>query len=325
MKRSVLAGFAAALSLAAVATGAEVGFSEVKVENGIEEPLVVGLWYPTAAPVQDHRLGPYSQRVALDSQPSGNKLPLVVMSHGNGGSYQNHLDTALALAEAGFVVAAVSHTGDTFNDQSRALAMADRPRHIGRLIDYVSQDWAHRERVDGERVGAFGFSSGGFTALVLLGGKPDISLVDVHVRSHPLSYEALLQKRAGSLAAGASPGTWLRDPRIKAAVVVAPALGYTFADGGLSDVTAPVQLWRAQEDRILPDPDYAEAVRRALPRPAEFHSVPNADHFDFLAPCSEDLKRYAPAICASRPGFDRTAFHAAFNREVVRFFGETLR
>ena len=325
MQRSVLAGFAAALSLVGAATAADVGFSEVRVGDGTGRPLVVGLWYPTAAPAQDHRLGPYSQRVALDSQPAGARLPLVVMSHGNGGSYQNHLDTALALAEAGFVVAAVSHTGDTYDDQSRALAMADRPRHIGRLIDYVLRDWAHRERVDGERVGAFGFSSGGFTALVLLGGKPDLSLVDAHVRSHPSSYEAQLQKRAASPATGVSPATWLQDRRIKAAVVAAPALGYTFADGGLSDVTAPVQLWRAQDDHVLPDPDYAEAVRRALPRPAEFHSVPNADHFDFLAPCSEDLKRYAPAICTSRPGFDRTAFHAAFNQEVVRFFGETLR
>jgi len=325
MRRSLLAGFAAALSLAGVATAADVGFSEVKVEDGTEKPLVVGLWYPTAANAQDHRLGPYAQRVALDSQPSGARLPLVVMSHGNGGSYQNHFDTALALAEAGFVVAAVSHTGDTYDDQSRALSMADRPRHIRRLIDYVVRDWAHRERVDDKRVGAFGFSSGGFTALVLLGGKPDLSRVENHVASHPSSYEAQLRKRAGTAAAGALPATWSHDPRIRAAVVAAPALGYAFADGGLADVTAPVQLWRAQEDRVLPDPDYAEAVRRALPRPPEFHSVPNADHFDFLAPCSEDLKRYAPAICASRPGFDRTAFHDAFNQDVVRFFRETLR
>ncbi|MBU4040714.1 MAG: dienelactone hydrolase, partial [Alphaproteobacteria bacterium] len=31
-----------------------------------------------------------------------------------------------------------------------------------------------------------------------------------------------------------------------------------------------------------------------------------------------------PQLCRSQPGFDRAAFHQSFNREVVRFFRETL-
>jgi len=31
------------------------------------------------------------------------------------------------------------------------------------------------------------------------------------------------------------------------------------------------------------------------------------------------------AICQEHGGFDRTAFHQAFNTEVVRFFEQTLR
>jgi len=45
-------------------------------------------------------------------------------------------------------------------------------------------------------------------------------------------------------------------------------------------------------------------------------TTPN--HFDFR-PRDDMLKRYAPQICTSRPGYDRTAFHQAFNREVVTF------
>ena len=111
---------------------------------------------------------------------------------------------------------------------------------------------------------------------------------------------------------------------IKAAVVAAPALGYTFGREGLKDITVPIQLWRAADDHILPNPDYAEAVRIALPSPPEYHVVENADHFDFLAPCTDLLRQFAPAICVSRPGFDRTAFHQTFNDEVVRFFEQTL-
>ena len=35
-------------------------------------------------------------------------LPLVVMSHGTGGSFLGHFDTAMALADAGFVVVAMN-------------------------------------------------------------------------------------------------------------------------------------------------------------------------------------------------------------------------
>jgi pimeloyl-ACP methyl ester carboxylesterase len=92
----------------------------------------------------------------------------------------------------------------------------------------------------------------------------------------------------------------------------------------LKDITVPVQLWRAGEDHILPNPDYAKAVRIALPSPLEFHLVENGDHFDFLAPCTDILRQVAPVICVSRPRFDRVGFHQTFNDEVVRFFGRTL-
>src|SRR3569623_631760 len=43
----------------------------------------------------------------------GKGLPLIVVSHGRRGSFLAHSDTAAALADAGFVVAAINHPGDT--------------------------------------------------------------------------------------------------------------------------------------------------------------------------------------------------------------------
>ncbi|WP_211462330.1 alpha/beta hydrolase family protein [Collimonas silvisoli] len=116
-----------------------------------------------------------------------------------------------------------------------------------------------------------------------------------------------------------------KDPRIKAAVVAAPALGFAFAPDGLKNVTVPVQLWRAEEDAILPHPWYAEAVRLALPQPPEYHVVPKAGHFDFLHPCSEAFAARAPDICNSAPGFDRAAFHVMFNTSALAFFDKALK
>jgi len=51
---------------------------------------------------------------------TGAKLPLVVSSHGRGGWFGLHHDTAEALADAGFVVAAINHPGDNGNDSSQS-------------------------------------------------------------------------------------------------------------------------------------------------------------------------------------------------------------
>ena len=115
------------------------------------------------------------QTVAMAVEVAGRGLPLVVMSHGAGGSFQDHYDTALALAEAGFVVAAVTHTGDNYRDQSGFARIENRPRHIKVLIDYMLALSPQRDRLDPMRIGIFGFSAGGFTVLVAIGGVPDFS------------------------------------------------------------------------------------------------------------------------------------------------------
>jgi predicted dienelactone hydrolase len=304
-----------------------VGFQELRVANGADRPLVIGVWYPSDAPASDQRLGTFTQLVAPNGPLApGRTLPLVVMSHGNGGWYGGHYDTAIALARAGFVVAALSHTGDTYDDQSRATRLIDRPRQLHRLIDYMTGEWTAHDRIDAGRIGAFGFSSGGFTALVAIGGTPDLNAIAPHCRAHPGYYDCQLLKRVGGAETVTAPPAeaWTHDPRIRAAVVAAPALGFTFGKPGLQSIHVPVQLWRDLDDHILPNPDYAEAVRAALPEAPEMHLVEKADHFDFLAPCDDRLRDLAPDICRSEPGFDRVAFHETFNAAVTAFFSAHL-
>jgi predicted dienelactone hydrolase len=231
-----------------------------------------------------------------------------------------HVDTAVALARAGFIVAALTHPGDNWRDNSRATQIDRRPPALSALISYMLTDWSGHAAIDPNRIGAFGFSSGGFTVLAAAGGRPDMRRFVDHCAQHPQFFDCSLLKSGPRAVTGAWPE--MRDPRIKAIVVAAPALGFTFDRAGLARVRVPVQLWRADDDRILPAPFYADAVRAALPMGPEFHSVPNAGHFDFLAPCADTS--IAPQICQSAPGFDRTAFHARFNAAVVRFLRRKL-
>ena len=327
----LIAVFAAAcvVMTATRVLAADAGFQEAQVPNPGDQPITIGIWYPTAEPGREQRFGIQTQVVASPGAAvAGEHLPLVVMSHGTGGFYGSHYDIALALARAGFVVAALTHPGDNYMDKSRAGQVRRRPPQLQRVLDYMLTEWPDRARIDPEHIGAFGFSAGGFTVLAAIGGAPDFSKIRPHCEAHPDYFECTLNKRAAIApppAADASDANSFRDPRIKTAVIAAPALGYTFDREGLDPVTIPIQLWSAEFDHILPAPDYADSVRANLPRPPEFHLVAKADHFDFLAPCSAELAKIAPDICQSIAGFDREEFHQRFNAEVVRFFHETLQ
>jgi predicted dienelactone hydrolase len=314
--------------VAAPVFAADVGFEEVKIPNGAEPPLIAGIWYPTSSPAAPHALGNVTQTVAPDAPLVGDHLPLVVMSHGGAGSYGSHDDTALALAHAGFVAAAVSHAGDTFDDQSHVLQLWRRPEQLHRLVDYLLDTWRGHGQLDPARVGAFGFSNGGFTVLVAAGGLPDLSTIAPFCGAHPdQDLCAALQHAGVDLHIGADvpASAWVHDPRIRAVVIAAPSFGFAFGRTGLSTVRAPVQLWSAADDRHQPHPYYDEAVRDHLPRAPEYHAVANAGHYDFLPPCDERLARLRPEICNSLPGFDRAAFHEQFNANVVQFFQATLQ
>lgn len=308
-----------------IALGANVGFQKLTISNGQDRPITVGIWYPTDTTPSETRLETYTQVVATDAPIQGRRLALVVISHGAGGSFAAHYDTALALARNGFVVAALSHTGDTYDDLSRQLRIWGRPEQLRRLISYMLTEWPNHLHIDSRRVGAFGFSAGGFTVLAAAGGVPDLAKVAPFCEAHPAAFECQLRKQTSTPPPPVPASNWFRDRRIKSAVVAAPALGYTFGYSGLEQVLIPIQLWRAQDDHVLPHPYYAEAVHIALPRPPEYHVVPNADHFDFLAPCSEQLAKLVPLICSEHAGFDRVAFHTQFNADVVKFLRRTLR
>ena len=321
--------FSVALTLALIGACAHAaGFQHGFAADPDGKPLEIGIWYPSSAAVLPVAMGPTTMSVAVKGPVQGQALPLVLISHGTGGSFLGHFDTAMALADAGFVVAAVTHTGDNYADQSRAVDIMDRPRQISRVINHLLASWDGRAAIDPARVGMFGFSAGGFTTLASIGGVPDFSKIEPVCRQYPGDFACqLLAKNGGSNVSppAASAIANAADPRIKAAVVAAPALGFSFAPDGLKNVKVPVQLWRAEDDAILPHPRYAEAVRLALPQAPEYHLVPKAGHFDFLAPCSSALASIAPPICTSAPGFDRVEFHARFNAAVVGFFSKALR
>ncbi len=305
-----------------------VGFQITHAADVDGKPFAIGVWYPTEARTWPTALiGITLMNVARDSPIAGRQLPMVVISHGNGGGPQSHADLALALASAGYVVAAPTHAGDNFADQGGAGAAtlySSRTRQFRVAVDHMLTQWQWRDRIDPERVGAFGFSAGGFTVLAAAGAQPDMRLIAKHCAQAPeFVCDVLRHFNSPLLDVDGSAGEPMQPtPALRAAVLAAPGLGFTMTPTGLSSVQIPVQLWSGEKDGQVPYATNAKPVREALGRKAEFHSVPGAGHTSFLAPCG--LMRPA-AVCSDPDGFDRRSFHSAMNSEVVRFFEQHLR
>ncbi|MFN5035756.1 MAG: alpha/beta hydrolase family protein, partial [Bradyrhizobium sp.] len=285
------------------------------------------VWSPCAAPAGEVKLATTTLPGTANCPVVGEKLPLVLTSHGFGGGFTDQHDTAETLADAGFVVVAVNHPVDTgAGDMSRAntlAALVERSADIKRAVDYMLDAWPDRTKLDPGKIGFFGFSRGGYTGLIVAGANPDISKATAFC-DVPYPKPSCEELRRNALPTQAI----VHDPRVKAMVIADPAFGPLFDRDALKDVTIPIQLWASElsgEDKITEiNPGYVAAINQALPIKTDDHVVRNAGHFVFLAPCSATLAAKLPKICTDRPGFDRVAFHSELNAAMLAFFRKQL-
>jgi predicted dienelactone hydrolase len=303
------------------------GFLDLQLTDPVEGgqmPAIV--FYPTKVEGGSTSVGPFTIAATRGAAPAPGTYPLIVHSHGTGGSNLGHHDTLAALARAGFVAAAVEHPRDNYRDDSgfsTDLQVIGRPHHIVALIDGVLAHATVGPLVDRPRIGMAGFSAGGYTALVIAGAVPDFSLREEYRRAVP--NDPLRQRADAADPRRRKPDLKVvADPRVRAIFVMAPALGYVFDRAGLAKVEVPVRLYRPTADEVLAHPWNAERVAQMLPKPPEYQLVQGAGHYVFLAPCPMLLALRIPTICEDPKGVDRAAFHARLNTEMIEFFRRTL-
>ncbi len=308
---------------------ASIGFQQLSIPDPGGKPILVGIWYPTEARTAPQPLGIFSQSVALNGKISGRKLPVILVSHGAGGSLSSHYDTDLYLVNAGFVVVALTHTGDNDMDQSyvgNRKDLTDRPRQVEVVLDWVLSSWDDQSNLAKDKVGMLGFSLGAFTALVLAGGQPELQRMAGFCQTKPDAPECELIKstHGDQLDPNIENALWVHDTRIKAAVVAAPASSFLFGPGDLDNVHIPIELWEAGSDDLSPNLWNSDILRKELPNLRGAHIISNADHFVFLAPCSPALSLKVPYICDDLNGVNRSAVHRDFNSSVAKFFSTEL-
>ncbi len=311
--------------------------------------LVTDIWYPAAAgtkmaavtvgPADDPQftLGEW----ASNATPADGRFPLVVLSHGTGGSARIMSWLAVGLASRGYVVAAVNHPGNTALEEYTAegfLVWWERARDLSTAIDFVLRDEALSKMIDRQRIGAAGFSLGGYTMFEIAGARTDPSLFLDYCRSagaegcaDPPEFPNLfarwkeLEATSPSLqAAMKQAGDSYRDARVRAAFAIAPALGPAFTADSLKAISIPIQIVAGEADEIVPVAANARRLAETTPG-AALTLIPGAGHYTFLATCTDAGRRDRPQLCTDGAGVNREAVHQRTVEQAASFFDRTLR
>ena len=330
-------------AISAPANGSQNGVGLTRFEfrtASVDTPIVGYIFYPSAVGPKRTQIGVYEVAAHLDAPPlSGGRSPLVIISHGQGGSPLGHHDLATFLSAHGYVVASLEHPKDNVNDSSgvgTAEVLLGRPMHVSALIDALDTDRSWSSLIDFERIGVTGFSMGGYTSLVLVGARPNFErLLDLcNANVEPAVCDLLAQKGASldpdrpaeayvaSLTAAAS-GHSLSDTRIRAAFVMAP-MALVFDAKSMHDVKLPVYVHYATADRVLEPALNAANLIEWIPNLAGQTAVADADHWVYLAPCSNILAQAVPEICTDPPEVDRAALHRQIAQQALAFFSAHL-
>jgi predicted dienelactone hydrolase len=263
-------------------------------------PLDALLHYPCLQASVPTRFGPYEIDVSEAAPLAPGRLPLVLISHGSGGSPLLYRTLSLALARSGYLVALPKHPGNSLGDDDLANTsenLRDRPRQLLRLLDALLADPELGAAIAEEPVTAIGHSMGGYTVLCVAGGVPWTRARERIEVPH--------------------------DSRIGALVLMAPACGYFLVPRALQAVTAPILALTAEHDELTPDSQIRAALEGVPDRSrVTIETVRDAGHFSFLSPFPRSMHhpQFAPAWDPS--GFDRERFHQRLAVTVLQWIRE---
>jgi predicted dienelactone hydrolase len=101
-------------------TAFEAGWQLMRIAGPTPDSpsTTVALYYPTQVASRRIPMGPFTPNVAPQAPPEAAVKGLIILSHGTGGSELGHTSIAEALARHGYLVAALRHPGDNWQDRS---------------------------------------------------------------------------------------------------------------------------------------------------------------------------------------------------------------
>jgi len=288
-------------------------------------PIETSVFYPALTAERQESLGPFTESIVRDGDIAPGRKALVLISHGTGSMPMLHRGLAIHLARHGFIVVLPEHPGNSRRDDrlaGTATNLRNRPRHLIAVSDWMYESDLFGLSLTPNALAIVGHSLGGYTALAVAGGRPEAFPWETeNNQSCPIAVT--------------------RDHRVKALVLLAPAVAWFLAEGALADIDVPILMFTGQKDdleipgdKMLPDGNvvfmpagHSSIVTRGVTdqRLVEHRVIPNAGHFSFITPYPSGMRSPAVPPSLDPAGFDRDEFYSRMCGDVLVFLRQTMR
>jgi len=256
-----------------------------------------------------------------------------------------HVDLARTLVDNGFVVVMPEHRGDNYKDFSHPGpdSWKLRPAEVSQAIDQAVQDPLLGAVTSNDKVGMYGGSAGGHTALTLAGGQWSPGRFRDHCEAHITedfsSCVGFITRLNGDWLDGLKKQAALtviryrfsdnnlyshQDRRIQAIVAAVP-FAADFDLSTLATPTVPLGLFLAGRDINQIPRFHGQAVQRICKTCITLADLPQAGHGVMLSPLPPlgAADSIASHLLSDPPGFERSQL-PALHQKVADFFKQHL-
>ncbi|QFT54833.1 Alpha/beta hydrolase family protein [Microbulbifer sp. THAF38] len=314
-----------------------------------KRPVTSHLFYPTAeAHSEPLLLGQPGKElfnageVAWAAKPLFNeKMPLILMSHGTGGSALQMLWIAQRLVENGYLVLGVNHHGNTAIEPKKYAAgytlWWERTRDLSFSLNSILKDENWSQHIDPSKIGVVGFSLGGYTALSAIGGITDRSLFKDFCHSQKRDFTCEGQAEFPNINEAfkkvennpyikvslSEHGSSYKIDQISAAYILSPAVSQALTQESLMEISVPVSVAVGSLDSVAPSLTNAHRIA-SLISGAEYKEIEKASHYTFLSTCTPLGKKYLEGLCEDHKTLDRSQVHESLSLDILKFFDQKL-
>jgi predicted dienelactone hydrolase len=231
----------------------------------------------------------------------------------------------------------VDHWGNTYDNKIPVEFVKpwERPLDISLALTELRKHRRFKEAIDEKRIGALGFSYGGYTVLALAGAVVDYKILlryfateegkrDLDAITEFPGLSELIGKPAFTAMTNNVPE--LKDTRIKAFFAISPGTASGFiSKEQFNDIDAPVFIVGCEADSVTPVEKYAKHYHRLIDGSDYYEFSGHVGHYVMLSEVNEALQNESPIPFSDHPTVNRKKVHQKVAELAGNFFGESLK
>ncbi|MBL8791646.1 MAG: hypothetical protein JNM45_14230 [Rhizobiales bacterium] len=301
--------------------------------------MEVAIWYPGTGGRKmlfaDNTVFAGSD-VLKNAAPAPGQHPVVLLSHGMGGTYLSLNWLASGLAERGAIVISVNHPNGSFKDRdlSRMFNHWTRVQDLQVALASVLADKRFSASIDPSRIYVAGFSFGGWTALSMGGATTHLGSNAAYCKAAgDRSHTCTDLSTYGLDPARANPQLWAasyKDGRIKAVAAIDPGLTWGMTGDDVKNLDGTrlllIGLGTGTARLYATDTSAKGSGFEALVPGAKVRVLAPAFHFTAMPVCKPGAETFLAdthddPVCSDPPGSNRAAVHDQILALVAAHFG----